>query len=530
MRFLPVFRLDLRRLILLLTIATALLTLANTFHASYRVQRDLLIGQTLEANRVYATKLAESTEALLATTRQQLAWSAGQLATEFDQPPRVAAEVERLKQQSDIFNSVYVVNAERKVLAIAPAALNTAGSTLNTAGSLEAVEKRQPLVSQPYISATGRLVVMIAHPIFAADGRYLGYLGGSIYLREKNVLNNLLGEHYYRDGSYIYVVDRDGRILYHPDNERVGELVTGNPAIEALIGGQGGILRLINSRGIDMLAGYAPVPSIGWGVVAQSPTLSTLEQLDGLMLGILLHTLPLSLLTLLAIWWLSRLISRPLWQMASKVRAMDSQASTTEIGAVRTWYFEAAELKRALLAGLARLDRKIDRLNLASMTDPLTGLYNRRGLQLTLEQWQAIDQPFAVIALDIDHFKRINDNHGHAKGDIALRHLTQLMRENSREPDVLCRIGGEEFVMLLPGTSLDAATRVAERLRHRMEIAPLPESGPMTLSLGVAHWPDSSTDIDQVLALADRALYDAKHRGRNLVIGAAPSPEQTADD
>lgn len=530
MRPLPVLRLDLRRLILLLTIATALLTLANTFHASYRVQHDLLIGQTLEANRVYATKLAESTEVLLGATRQQLAWSAVQLAAVFDQPQRVAAETERLKQQSDIFNSVYVVDAERKVLAIAPAALSTAGTVINTAGSLEAVEKRRPLVSQPYLSVTGRLVVMIAHPIFAADGRYLGYLGGSIYLREQNILNRLLGEHYYRDGSYIYVVDREGRLLYHPDTARIGEVVRGNPAIEALIGGQGGTRRLVNSRGVDMLAGYAPIPSIGWGVVAQSPALTTLEQLDGLMLGILHNALPLSLITLLAIWWLSRLISQPLWQMASKVRAMDSQATATEIGAVRTWYFEAAELKRALLAGLARLDRKIDRLSLASMTDPLTGLYNRRGLQLTLEQWQADQQPFAVIALDIDHFKRVNDTHGHAKGDLALQQLAQLMRENSREFDVLCRIGGEEFVMLLPGTGLDAAIRVAERLRLCMVDCAALDCGTITLSLGVAHWPDSSPDIDRVLAMADRALYDAKHRGRNLVVRAAAGADEAATD
>ncbi|SDS32172.1 GGDEF domain-containing protein [Pseudomonas oryzae] len=530
MRHLPVFRFDLRRLILLLTVATALLTLANTFHASYQVQRSLLIGQTLEANRVYASKLAESTEVLLAVTHQQLAWSATQLAAELDQPQRAAAEAERLKQQSEIFNSVYVVNAERKVLAIAPAALNSTDSILSTAGAIEAVDKRQPLVSQPYISVTGHLEVMIAHPIFAADGRYLGYVGGSIHLREQNILNHLLGEHFYRDGSYIYVVDRAGRLLYHPDSERLGNLIDDNPAVDALIDGQSGSRRLTNSLGIDMLAGYAPIASIGWGVVAQSPTLGTLKQLDGLMLGILQHALPLSLLSLLAIWWLSRLISQPLWQMASKVRAMDSQATAAQIGTVRTWYFEAAELKRALLAGLARLDRKIDRLSLASMTDPLTGLYNRRGLQLTLEQWQACGQPFAVIALDIDHFKQVNDTHGHAKGDLVLQQLAGLMRENSRELDVLCRIGGEEFVMLLPGTALDAAARVAERLRLCMTDCAELDCGSITLSLGVAHWPDSSTDIDQVLAMADQALYDAKRRGRNLVVHAEPGAQQTATD
>lgn len=520
MRSLPVLKIDLRRLILLVTLAAALLTLANTFHASYRVQRDLLIGQTLEANRVYATKLADSTEVLLAAARQQLAYSAGQLTTTFDQASRLAEETQRLRLQSDIFNSVYILSADRKLLAISPPNLAVTGTIVDSDGAREALEKRKPLVSRPYISSTGRLVVMLSQPIFAADGRYLGYIGGSIFLREKSILNSLLGEHYYRDGSYIYVVDREGQIIYHRDAERVGEVVRGRPVIEALIAGQGGSQRTTNSRGIDMLAGYAPVASTGWGLVAQSPTANTLDKLDVLMMAILRYALPLSVITLLAIWWLSRLISQPLWQMASTARAMDSQAASPQIREVRAWYFEAAELKRALLAGLALFDRKIGKLNLDRLTDPLTGLYNRRGLQLTLEQWQNAERPFTAIALDIDHFKRVNDQHGHAIGDQALQHLARLMRDNSRDLDVLCRLGGEEFVMLLPDTSLDAGIQVAERLRQCMAACTALIGQPITLSLGVAHWPSSSTDIDQVLTMADRALYDAKHGGRNRVVTA----------
>ncbi|MNM75096.1 putative diguanylate cyclase YcdT [compost metagenome] len=528
MRFSPMFRVDLRRLILLLSITAALLTLINSFYVGYQVQRDLLIQQTLEANRVYAAKLAESTEGLLASARQQLAYSAARLPALLEQPQQLAAETERLKQQTDTFNSAYIVRDDLTLLAISPAMLLPAGSLLNSAGARESLEKRQPLVSAPFVSTAGKLVVMISQPIIAADGRYLGYVGGSIYLRERSILNSLLGEHFYRDGSYIYVVDQRGQLLYHRDAERVGEPIHSNPAVAAVIAGQAGSQQIVNSRDIDMLAGYAPVASTGWGIVAQRPTANTLAELDGLMLSILRNALPFSLLSLLGIWWLARLIAQPLWQLASSARQMDSQTAPGEIRQVGAWYFEAAELKRALIAGLAQFDRKIGKLNLDTLTDPLTGLYNRRGLQLTLEQWQARTQPFAAVALDIDHFKQVNDNHGHAVGDLQLQHLARLMREGSRGGDVLCRVGGEEFLILLPDVDLATATQVAERLRLRMETCTALPCGPVTLSIGVAHWPDSAAAIDRVLEMADQALYTAKRSGRNLVV-VAPSERQPSD-
>lgn len=520
MRFFSVSGIDLRRLILLLSIASALLTLLNIFHASYRVQRDLLVQQTLESNRVYAAKLAESTEALLAMARRQLAYSAQVLGPAFDQPQLLAAETERLKQQSDIFNSIYVINSARLVLSVAPAALGTAGTTIDTGGVQESLAQRQPLVSRPYISATGRLVVMISQPIFAADGRYLGFVGGSIYLREHSILHNLLGEHYYRDGSYIYVVDRYGQVLYHRDAERVGEVVHGDPAVDALIAGQSGSLQLTSTDGVDMLAGYAPVASTGWGIVAQRPTANTLATLDGLMLGILRNAVPFTLLTLVGIWWLSRQIARPLCQLARNARELDSQNAAVELARVNAWYFEAAQLKRAMLAGLAQLYLRIGQLNLESMTDPLTGLLNRRGMDLPLEQWQAAGRPFAVIAIDIDHFKEVNDQLGHDAGDQLLKQLAQLIRQVSRRDDILCRNGGEEFAMLLPDTSLADACTIAERLRQCVADSPSPNGTPVTISLGVAHCADSRKGVENVLKQADHALYVAKHHGRNRVATA----------
>lgn len=511
------FRIDLRRLILLLAVAAALLTLASSFHASYQVQRGLLIRQTLEANRVYAAKLAERTAAMLAAAHQQLAYSATRLAPLLAEPRQLALEADRLRQQTDTFNATFIVRADRTLLAISPHSLHKTGGTIDSMGDLEALARREPLVSLPFVSSGGQLVIAISHPIHATDGHYLGYVGGSIYLRERSVLDSLLGDQGQRDDAQPYLVDRHGQILYHQDPQRVGETLPPNPALEALGRGEGGSLLLDSTIG-QMLTGFAPVVGAGWGIVAQYPLEAIRTELNGLMLGTLRNAIPLSLLTLLGLWWLSRLIARPLWQLASNARHLDSQTAGEQIRQVRAWYYEAGQLKQALMAGLTQLNLKLGTRNPDAGGDPLTGLLNRGGMLVALEQWQLSGHPYAVIAIDIDHFKEVNDRFGHDVGDQLLRHLAQLMQQIARQADVLCRYGGEEFVMLLPRTSLVDACGVAERLRQCVADSPSPDGTTVTISLGVAHCPDSRCAAEAVLKKADQALFAAKNQGRNRVV------------
>lgn len=114
-------------------------------------------------------------------------------------------------------------------------------------------------------------------------------------------------------------------------------------------------------------------------------------------------------------------------------------------------------------------------------------------------------------------FKRVNDTHGHDVGDRVLQELARLMGESSRENDVLCRVGGEEFLMLLPNASVEVAAQVAERFRALVERTPIEPVGRITVSLGVAHWPQDGSGIDKVLKRADEMLYRAKQHGRNRV-------------
>ncbi|KAF1015083.1 MAG: Diguanylate cyclase DgcM [Stenotrophomonas maltophilia] len=511
-------RLNLGTLILTLALLSALVALGNTLLASYRVQREQLIGNTLEANRVYAAKLAETTQNFLVGAQQQLAYSAMRLGQAGMDPQQAQEEASRLQLQTSSFNSALVVASDGLVIATSPQTLPLKGRVLDSAGSKEALARRAPFISDPYDAVTGKLLVAMSHPVFDAAGHYRGYISGTIYLRQRSVLQSLLGRHYYRDGSYLYVVDRHGRLLYHLDPARVGQYVHGNPAVQAVARGENGAQQVHNSLGVPMLAGYAPVPATGWGVVAQRPTAATLSSLSRLMSSVVWNAIPLGILSLLVTWWFARRISLPLWQLASNVQREDSGSTISRVTGIRAWYYEVAQLKQAVLYSINTLHERIGRLNKASRTDPLTGLLNRRGLQQALEAWQLHGQPFAIVALDIDRFKAINDRHGHAVGDTAIVHIAEQMRRHSREGDVLCRSGGEEFLLLLPGISADAARQAAERLRREIAAEPFAPVGTITVSLGVAHYPSFHADAEQALRLADKALYLAKEQGRDRVV------------
>ncbi len=520
-------RISLSRLILWLSIVSVVAASANSLLASYQVQRDLLIESTLENNRIYAAKLAGTTQNMLLNARLLLAYSASVLGPGAVQGGN-EAEAQRIWRQSSYFNSVLVVDEGGKVLATAPEGAGIVGQQLSSVGALGTLRAQMPFITKPYVAATGRWVITISHPILAADGQYRGFVGGTIYLHEANVLHALLGEQLHRDGSYIYVVDEAGTLIYHPDPARIGDSVAGrNQVVDRVLSGEAAAANVENSEGVRMLAGFAPVPQAQWGVVAQRPMGSTLAPLESLLWRTVRNSLPLLVVLLLGTWWMSALIARPLWQMASVVRRMDSRRASSRVSSVKAWYFEAAQLRRALIAGLSSLQGVIAALRQDSMTDTLTGMLNRRGLNAVIEELRELAVPFGVVIVDIDHFKRINDTHGHAVGDEALCLLAQLMRKNSRVGDVLCRTGGEEFLILLPQSSTDETLAIAESLRAAVQDAVTPHGEGMTISLGVSHCGQIAMFPQDALAGADAALYEAKRGGRNRVVVANP-PQMVA--
>lgn len=167
-------------------------------------------------------------------------------------------------------------------------------------------------------------------------------------------------------------------------------------------------------------------------------------------------------------------------------------------------------------------------------TDPLTGVYNRRYMSAHLDrkimEVGDVDKAVSVMLFDIDHFKEVNDTHGHAAGDDILRGIALRVGESIRDFDLLARFGGEEFLVTMPNTPADAAAAVAERLRARIEreafwIARNHAPVKISVSVGVATTTDPSDTADGLIARADSALYEAKRGGRNRVCVAGAAPE-----
>ncbi len=203
-------------------------------------------------------------------------------------------------------------------------------------------------------------------------------------------------------------------------------------------------------------------------------------------------------------------------------------AQLASLQRVRRWQRVALALGGVLIVLLLwraqRQLRRSRRLHRMAMTDPLTGVANRRRLEqvaaMALDHARAMGEPLSLIALDVDHFKAVNDTHGHPVGDQVLVSLTVACQRALRQVDQFGRLGGEEFVAILPGSDAAAAVQVAERLRREIDAMRLDGIVPglrISVSLGVTSMKSVDDSLGQMLKRADRALYRAKERGRNRI-------------
>ncbi|OLS63991.1 sensor domain-containing diguanylate cyclase [Pseudomonas putida] len=511
-------RLDLRFLMLAFAIFSALATLANSLAVAYGVQRDALIHATLEANHAYAAKVASSIGAFIKSAHAHLGYSALQLAEDFDNPRLLHTEAKRLQAQDEDFNTVVITDAGGKVLHSHPDDLLTLGSNLDSEEMQRAVEQRRPLISHAYTSATGNLMVFVSQPVFAADGSFLGVVGGAVYIRKDSALSTVVSNHFHHDGTFAFVADRNRRLLHHPDNTRIGEVLNTSATVDAALRGETGSMAVDNYKGVPMLAGYAPVENADWAVVAQQPRAIALATLGKLMQSMFLDLLPASIVGLLLLWIGARWITRPLQQLADNATHLSQPQTIDELGRIKAWYKEPAAIRQALIASVQLLHRKIGRLSEEAQSDPMTGLANRRAMTAALELLDQTQRPYSALALDIDFFKRVNDTYGHDAGDVALKQVAAIIAGQSRSGDLACRAGGEEFVLLLPDTSLAEAGIIAERIRAQLEASVVPGVGSITLSIGVACRSAQRDNASDVLKHADDNLYRAKESGRNRVV------------
>jgi diguanylate cyclase (GGDEF)-like protein len=286
------------------------------------------------------------------------------------------------------------------------------------------------------------------------------------------------------------------------------------------------------SGGERAMGTLRPVPRLPWLAIAEIGQERAFEQVRRLRNTTILIVLAI----LLGVGWiayrLGLLIVRPLDRLAAGAANVAEGDLSVDIpvigsGEVATLTQVFNDMVRRLREGRAQLNEaneslriKNEELERLSVTDQLTGLYNRRRLMEVLEaevhRSKRNLHPFALLIMDVDHFKKFNDAHGHLAGDHVLAGLAEVLRETTREIDTTARYGGEEFVAVLPETGLESAVEVAERIRATLA-SRIFEGRRVTLSIGAAEFPVHGDDAQLLIAAADAALYRAKGAGRNRV-------------
>lgn len=443
-----------------------------------------------------------------------LNFAAHTLAAQWSYPTAFLDTLTLLAKNSAFFRDIYVIDVSGQV--IAASSLEAIASTLPTKKTRL---KNDVWMSDAYMDTKEQFVVSMLAPIQTEQGDVLGHVVGTTLLSDYNFLYKLIGEGYRDDGSYLYIIDQQNRLVFHPEIERVGHTVlpSANPLLEVMFTGKSGNQIITNSQGIEMLAGYAPIVDLNWSLVSQRPSVEIENAHNSLMIDIILSSLPYSIAALVLGWFLADLICWPLRELAINAKKISRRKTIERVKILNAWYYEAQELKRALLYGLENVHAKVDQLQHDADIDPLTGLNNRRVLEPLMERYSADKTSFCAIAFDVDRFKSVNDKWGHAVGDQVLQELSRIVSDSSRQNDVCVRLGGEEFLILMAECSLDVASKVAERLRQKVMDHSFPEVEQVTISLGVAAWPEHGETPEDVLRIVDDMLYRAKREGRNKV-------------
>ncbi|MFA5523247.1 MAG: GGDEF domain-containing protein [Tissierellales bacterium] len=211
--------------------------------------------------------------------------------------------------------------------------------------------------------------------------------------------------------------------------------------------------------------------------------------------------------------------SEKCWELSNNIVSKSQYASEKKISRIRFLTISFA-LDLFIILALSFISKNYvrDNLEIAVLYDPLTMAYNRKyfteAISHEIERAKRSNKPFSLIMLDIDFFKKVNDTYGHSVGDNVLKELVSLLQDKTRKYDLVSRIGGEEFTIILPNTTIDLAYTLGERLRITVEEHDFIEDDKITISLGVTQYKDEDT-LDLILKRVDDALYMAKNNGRN---------------
>ncbi|WP_169828894.1 diguanylate cyclase domain-containing protein [Marinobacterium jannaschii] len=352
--------------------------------------------------------------------------------------------------------------------------------------------------------------------------------------------------------GHAAIVDRAGNILAHPDKrwQESARNIAAIPAVQRMMQGETGVARFY-SPAVDahMIAGFSSVERTGWGVMVPQPVSELYSHALKVRYVTLIVALIALAVSLATSWWLAGRISRPVSQLVTKAAAIAQQQRHQAIAPQPG--FQASEINQLLTAfnqmsqqvelGRDQLEQRVEartaELRKAEQLsrhlarhDVVTGLPNRLAIRQTLSNLLQRQRAFSVLFIDLDGFKSVNDQYGHAVGDQLLQAVAQRIASGLKSTDEVARYGGDEFVVVMHDTTESNVTeRAAEETLQRICSPFMLQEHEIHIGacIGIACSEQPVTDIDQLIHLADTAMYRVKHNGKNG-ISLAQQPAGTS--
>ena len=387
-------------------------------------------------------------------------------------------------------------------------------------------------------------VIVIAQPIRTANERLLGVLVAKLNF---STISKILMKYAQGEIGELYLITKDGFLLDSSQSISAKFLETKllNNTTQKLFSQEGEPNAYLGYHNRPVVGTLKRMSELGWGVVAEKERAKAYAQIVRLRNLTLALVFGLLLLIGLAAYLLSLSLVLPLNRLTSgagKVAGGDLEvdvpvSSRSEVGYLTEVFNDMVARLRQGREELASINETLREKNVElheiSITDSLTKLYNRKHLMETLDKEVSRSQrhshSFSLLVIDIDHFKKYNDTYGHLAGDEALRRLASVFKECIRSSDYAARYGGEEFIIMLPEIGPEQGVEAAERIRHKVAEEIFNSDGEsikVTISVGVASFPENGEDAESVIRNADAALYEAKELGRNRVVLAGANKKK----